>query len=310
MSLRLFSCLILAAALPGGEPTAAEIAITFDDAPRSDSRLMSGAERTDRLISALDGAGVEGAIFFSTGQHIDSSGHERLLRYQQAGHYIANHSFSHARPHDLGLAQWLEDLQQADAALRQFDGFLPLYRFPFLDEGRDEDMRDGMRQGLAQKGYRNGYVTVDNYDWYMDRLLQEALEQGRTVDFEALGRVYVNVLADCADFYDRVAQDALGRSPRHVLLLHENDLAALYLGDLAAELRRRGWSIISGPLAYRDPIAEHLPDTLFNNQGRVAALAAVAGAPRISLIHVSEDEGWLQSHFESEGIFGAKSDDK
>jgi len=302
------SCAALAAlvfALGCQRPSgAAEIAITFDDAPRADSRLMTGEERTRRLIEGLRNAGVEGAIFFCTAGRIDGAGRGRLAAYVRAGHYLANHSFSHQRPDRLGLEGYLDDILAADAVLRQFDQFLPLFRFPFLDEGRDAAMRDGIRAGLAATGYRNGYVTVDNYDWYLDVLLQNALAEGREVDYEALSQLYVEALAGGVAFYDRIARDSLGRSPRHVLLLHENDLAALYIGDLVAALQRRGWTVIPGPAAYDDPIADVVTETLFNNQGRVAAIAAEQGVARFNLIHEAEDEAWLERATAARGVFG------
>lgn len=283
---------------------ARELAISFDDAPRAGSSLMTGDQRATALIEGLEKAGVEGAIFFSTVGHIEESGHQRMLRYQKAGHFIANHSFSHQRPGRMGLEAFLEDIRAADAVLRQYANFIHLFRFPFLDEGRDEATRDGIRSGLARMGYRNGYVTVDNYDWYIDRLLQNALEAGREVDYAGLGELYVRHLADSAEFYDRIARDALGRSPRHVLLLHENDLAAMYLHDLVSALKQRGWVIIPGPDAYADPIAEIVTETLFNNQGRVAAIAEMQGMARIDLVQESEDEAWLDRVFNEAGVFG------
>ena len=43
---------------------AREIALTFDDAPTPDSALMTGDERTTRLIAALQHAKVPDALFF------------------------------------------------------------------------------------------------------------------------------------------------------------------------------------------------------------------------------------------------------
>ena len=281
-----------------------EIAITFDDAPRAGSALFSGEGRTAALIEALAEAGVAGTIFFSTGRHVDEAGMERLQAYVAAGHFIGNHSFQHRHPEDLGLEGYRADMEKADELFRPMEGFLPLYRFPFLNEGRSEAMRDGLREALTELGYENGYVTVDNYDWYMEALLQQALEAGRRVDYVRLGKVYVELLVDSVEFYDRIAVESLGRSPRHVLLLHENDLAALYIDDLARALVERGWTLIPGPDAYQDAIAERAPDTVFNGQGRVAALAEEGGGVRRELVHPSEDQAWLEDYFESRGIFG------
>ncbi len=303
----MFKCLACCAfALASSNVFAREIAFTFDDAPRGDGQRFSGPERTAALIASLDEGGVDGAIFFSNSARVDAAGHQRLLSYQSAGHYIGSHSHSHPFPHRVGLDAYIDDIRQADEILGQYERFVPLYRFPFLDEGRDVEMRDGIRTALSELGYRHGYVTVDNYDWYMEHLYQRALEQGRSVDYEKLQDIYVSLLVDSVEFYDRIARETLGRSPRHVLLLHENDLAALFVDELAAALRAGGWTIIEGPAAYEDPIAEVLPDTLFNNQGRVAAIAETRGASRRTLIHEGEDEAWLEAHFEEQHVFGGQ----
>ena len=70
-----------------------------------------------------------------------------------------------------------------------------------------------------------------------------------------------------------MAKEVLGRSPKHVLLLHENDLAALFIKDLIKHIRESGGKIISPAEAYKDPIADFIPNVLMNNQGRIAAIA-------------------------------------
>jgi hypothetical protein len=122
-----------------------------------------------------------------------------------------------------------------------------------------------------------GYVTVDTFDWYLDAKYQQAALAGRTVNAERLREVYVQVLVEGANFYDALSRRALGRSPKHVLLLHENDLAALHIVHLVARLRQEGWTIVDADAAYDDAIARLVPDTLFLGQGRVAALAQDAG---------------------------------
>jgi peptidoglycan/xylan/chitin deacetylase (PgdA/CDA1 family) len=282
---------------------AREVALTFDDAPLGDGPVFTGAERATELIRKLHAADVEGAIFFATAVHMERQGAERLVQYQQSGHYIANHSYSHRDPEDLGLEAYIADIERAHEALSGFENFLPLYRFPFLREGRDEAMRDGIREALEQMDYRHGYVTVDSFDWYMANLLQRAVEAGQAVDYEKLGKLYVDILVDGVEFYDAIAVRTLGRSPKHSLLLHENDLAALYIDDLVAALRDRGWSIIDGEEAYRDEIAQILPDTLFLGQGRVAAIAESRGESRSGLVHYSEDVEWMDKTFSGSGVF-------
>jgi peptidoglycan/xylan/chitin deacetylase (PgdA/CDA1 family) len=279
-----------------------EIAFTFDDAPRSGGKAMSGPARTEALIAALADGGVEGAIFFSTSKHIDASGDERMRRYAAAGHYIANHSHSHNHPEADNVPAYLDDVRRAHGMLKDYDTFIPLYRYPFLNEGREIATRDALRVGLKDMGYSDGYVTVDNYDWYLEALYQRALTEGKRIDHEKLRTLYVELLLEAVQFYDAIAQETLGRSPKHVLLLHENDLAAMFVDDLALALRNAGWRIIPGPEAYDDPIARETPDTLFLGQGRVAALAEVQGRSRQSLVHEAEDEDWLDGAFWASGV--------
>ena len=75
--------------------------------------------------------------------------------------------------------------------------------------------------------------------------------------------------------------------------------------ELVRALRKDGWRLIPGPEAYEDEIAEVLPATLFNGQGRVAALAEVQGTARRQLVHEAESEDWLEARFEAERVFGA-----
>lgn len=291
--------------LRGAEEGGPQIALTFDDATRGPGPFFDGAERTHRLVDALRNAGVDAAMFFVTTRNVErqgESGMARIQAYTDAGHTLGNHSHSHQWLSRTDADEYIADLDLAEEKLSSFENVQPFYRFPFLDEGRSLEKRDQLRHALAQRGMRNGYVTVDTYDWYLEALTKEARESGRETDIDALRSLYVDVIVSGTEFYDAIAQQTLGRSPRHVLLLHENDLAALFIGDLVAELRDRGWSIIPATVAFADPIADLEPDTLFLGQGRVAAMAHEAGVKPASLVSPEEDENYLRQRFESDVI--------
>lgn len=278
-----------------------EIAITLDDAPRENTAHFDGATRTSKLLATLKRAKVEQIAFFCNSVRMDAAGAARIKAYADAGHLIANHSHTHADLDRVGVQNFVADLATADQALRGVPNFRPWFRFPYLHEGKSVEVRDALRAELKQRGYLSAYVTVDTFDWYMDRIFQEAVAAGKTIDFDRLRGAYVDLLADSVEFYDEVAVKELGRSPRHVLLLHENDLAALYLADLVARLRKNGWKIISPDVAFRDPIASVEPDTLALGQGRVMALATLKGYQGPS--RRWEDEAMLQQEFERRGVW-------
>jgi peptidoglycan-N-acetylglucosamine deacetylase len=290
----LISFLLVLAAAPALAATPKRIAITFDDAPRGDTHFP-GSERAQRLLGELKSVGVQAAFFCSTAA-LDAEGRERIETYRAAGHLVANHAYAHPDLHRVGADAFIADFARAAKGLESFPDARKWFRFPYLHEGRTAQERDAVRKAIAAAGYAQGYVTVDNYDWYMDRLFQEAVAAGREVDHARLRDAYVQILVDGAEFYDGIARKALGRSPVHVLLLHENDLAALFVADLVGALNAKGWEVVSADEAYADPIAKQEPRTLQLGQGRVVALAVDRGY-KGRKASIWEDEAKIRKEF-------------
>jgi len=281
------------------------IALTFDDATMGDGAFFTGADRTARLIDSLSSAGVSEAMFFVTTGNVErqgASGRDRIAAYAGAGHALGNHSHSHLWLNRTPTSEYIADLDLAIERLQQYENLTSYYRFPFLDEGRSPEKRDALRKALSDRGLRNGYVTIDTYDWYIDSLAKEAITAGVEFDMDKLRDLYVDVIISSTEFYDAMADKVLGRSPRHVLLLHENDMAALFIGDLVTELQERGFRIIRANDAFKDPIAAREPNTLFLGQGRISALAHESGLPPSELVSPTENEAYLRSRFESEVV--------
>ena len=307
----LLRLLVIALALLAA-PAQAEkcIAISFDDVPRHAGGFMTPDERTIALIAALAEAGVEQAGFFVTTGNLEepdgAGGEARIRAYAAAGHAIANHSHGHLWYHQTEIPDYIADLDRAEAWLKDMPGKRPWFRFPYLDEGRDAVRRDAMRAALKERGLINGYVTIDNYDWHLEGLAARAAEQGRAISPDALRDLYVETLVGTANFYEDMAQETLGRSPAHVLLLHETDIAAMFMVDLVTALRADGWTIVTMDEAYRDPIARVEPDTLFLGGGRLSAIAAAAGKQPQQLVYERTNEEVLTRLFQERVIVQAK----
>lgn len=255
-------------------PAAAQekrIALTFDDVPRQAGAFFTPDERTQRLIAALREAGVEQAAFFVTTGNLDTpdgaGGEARIAAYVAAGHVIANHSHDHTRLSKTEAAAYLADIDRASAWLADRPGYRAWFRFPYLDEGgRDLARRDALRQGLAARGLRNGYVTADGSDWHLEQLTIDAKRDGKAMDMKALRKLYLRSQMSGIAYHEALARRTLGRLPPQVMLLHETDLAALFIGDLVAELRKDGWTIITAGEAYADSeLAAAMPDVPYTS---------------------------------------------
>lgn len=267
-------------------PAAAQkmIALSFDDVPRGRGAFFTPDERTRRIIAELKKAKAPQAAFFvnpgAIGHGDGAGGEERIAAYVAAGHVIANHGNSHKRLSTTDTAAYLADIDAAEVWLKGRAGYRPWFRFPFLDEGgKDKAKRDALRQALAARGLRNGYVTAESSDWHLESLTRDAVRAGKKIDRTALGQLYVTWHVEAADFADAMMRRVTGRQPVQVMLLHETDLAALHIGDLVRALRKAGWTIVSADTAYADPIGQEMPDVPVANGTLTEALAWAAGVP-------------------------------
>jgi len=282
---------------------AGEISLSFDDAPRKSS-YFSGSMRSKKLAAGLAKANIARVAFFINTKKMNSEGLDRVRYYSSKGHLLGNHSHSHPDLNKVDLYDYIKDIRKAHELLKPIKGFGHWFRFPYLREGNTIEKRDRVREDLARLGYQNAYVTVNNYDWYMDILFQKAINAGKKINFDNLKKVYIKVLVESVKFYDNMAKSVLKRSPRHILLLHENDLAAMFISELADALRKIRWNIVSPEKSYKDDISTYKTSNLFNfNPGRIGEIAKDKGWKMSKLWHVACDEPYLEKLFISESVY-------
>ena len=261
------------------------IAFTFDDVPRGRGAFFTPDERTIRLIAGLHKGGVKQAAFYLVpGQigHDDGlGGAERIEAYVAAGHVIADHSFTHPHLNELSVADYMANVDKAEVWLKGREGRRPWFRYPFLDEGGDDKAKvAAVRAALKARGLHNGYATVDGSDWNIESRTADAVKAGKTIDMDALRDLYVETMVGAADFADQLARKTWDRQPAQVIVLHETDIAALFIADLAKALRKDGWTIITADEAYADPISKLAPKVPYANGTLVELAAWEKGLPK------------------------------
>ena len=226
----------------------------------------------------------QAAFFVGPSQigHDDGTGgEERIAAYVAGGHVIANHSFTHPHLNESTAADYLSNVDKAEAWLKGREGRRPWFRYPFLDEGGDDKAKVGqVRAALRARGISNGYATVDGSDWNIESRAANAVKAGQTIDMTALRDLYVETMVGAANFADDLSRKTWGRQPAQIIVLHETDVAALFVADLVAGLRRDGWSIITADEAYADPIAKLAPVVPSANGTLVELAAWEKGLPQ------------------------------
>ena len=254
---------------------AAKVVLSFDDAPLPDGWSLAGNERTERLIEALKVKGASPVVFYATPRDGTGQNLERLRRYGEAGHFIANHTNDHPDLGSVEAEEFIESIANADALLASLPKYKKWFRYPYLNEGGGAEEKTLLVKAyLKESGYRSGYVTVETFDWYIDRRISDEAAKGNAIDEAAWIRFYVSMIVESIELYDNFAVSLLGRSPVHVVLLHENDLNALSLPELIDGLREAGHTLASPETAFSDPIADAKWDQHRFSQRRLLAIAA------------------------------------
>lgn len=239
-----------------------KIAFSFDDTPRHQGAFLSQTERREILIKSLQNSGVKQAVFFLNPARINEDEFKKIHwdnidAYAAAGHVFANHTADHIRLSDVSAEEFLAEVDAAEKWLKHRPNYRPWMRHPYLDEGkRDRTKREKVRAGLKQRSLINGYVTVDSSDWLIDSLAADAEKAGTLIDIPELGKLFVESHVQAANFAHALALRTLDRAPVQMMLLHEADVTAIFIKDLAKALQADGWEIVSADAAYADPLSQ------------------------------------------------------
>jgi peptidoglycan-N-acetylglucosamine deacetylase len=250
---------ILALMLTGLSSAAQTVALTFDDGPSlRPTPLLSPTQRNDALLRALAEHAVPAALFVTVAFGADRpEGLAMAHAWGEAGHRVGNHTVTHLDLHDAGvsLAQYQKEVLDCDAVIRALPGYRRWFRYTYLREGDSAEQRDAMRAFLQSVGYLNAYVTLDSRDWAHDPLVEAALNKDRSVDLAPLKHAYLALVWQRAqDKLAELKQQGRGKDAL-VLLLHHNLSNALWLGDLLALCKARGWRFVSPDEVYDPGVA-------------------------------------------------------
>lgn len=271
-----------------------QVAITIDDFNWFDIPQMSAEARNRSLLDSLNSHSVKAAIFVC-GKFVDNEkGQQLLSAWDKEGHLIGNHSYSHLSYPRASFEQFSQDVLRGEAVINKQSQFSKFFRFPFLKEGETAEKRDRMREFLKANGYRNGHVTIDASDWYVDDRLRAKLKKTPDGDMSPYRDYYLNHIWERSSYYDDLCRKVLGRSVKHTLLLHHNVLNGLFLGDLLSMFKKRGWRLISAGDAFTDPVFLKSPDTIPAGESLIWALAKETGRFEKLLRYPGEDGKYEQ----------------
>lgn len=281
-----------------------KIAFTFDDGSINDFGEYTLESWNQLILNHLKKNNLK-AILFSAGANKSSQkGKYILSSWNNAGHLIANHTMSHVNFNspNISLEKFKQELLQNHDIIKKYSNYYPYFRFPYLKEGNSLEKIQGFRAFMKENGYKNGHVTIDASDWYISSRLVIRLNENLKADLSGFREYYIRHLFDRALYYDSLAYQLSKRKINHVILLHHNIAAALFLGDLIQHFKKNGWEVMDADLAYSDSIYTAEPKNIPAGESLIWALAKQSGKFEKSLRYPAEDGAYEKSMMDKLGL--------
>ncbi|MBL0743689.1 polysaccharide deacetylase family protein [Chryseolinea lacunae] len=278
------------------------ISFTFDDGVTHDMPGYTFEQWNAMLLKHLRDGGVK-TIFFVTGANKrNNKGKYLLTQWSNAGHRLGNHTFSHINygSSKVTFEAFRNEFLRTDSIIRKYDGYIPMFRFPYLKEGDTRQKIDAFRDLLREHHYRNGAVTIDASDWYVDSRLVKRLRENPKADVAGFRAFYLQHLLDRAQYYESLSFQLTGRHIKHTLLLHHNLAAALFAGDLISMFKEKGWQVVDADKAFDDPIFQSVTTPVPAGEGLVWALAKQSG--KFELRYPAEDGDYEKAEMDRLGL--------
>jgi peptidoglycan/xylan/chitin deacetylase (PgdA/CDA1 family) len=282
------------------------ISFTFDDGITSDLAGFKFEEWNDMILSHLENENIK-AVFYVTGKNkLNNKGQFLLNSWNDKGHNIANHTFTHpnfnSKKNNVQLFK--NELIKTDSIISKLSNRVKLFRFPYLKEGAGKAKVDSIRNVLRNNNYKNGYVTIDASDWYINqRLIKRINAVGlENTKIDKYKKFYIQHLLDRANYYEKLSYQINKRHINHTLLLHHNLTSALFLGDLIKEYKKKGWTIIDAKEAYKDEVFKKQPKSEYAGESLIWSLAKQSGEYEKLLRYPAEDSRYEQNAIDSLGL--------
>jgi peptidoglycan/xylan/chitin deacetylase (PgdA/CDA1 family) len=257
-SLGCIAALLLASCTAVPSPSQPQIALTIDDvpvhspyppgvSPNAVNRQMVAAIRSAGVpvIGFVNGIGVE--------QHPETI--HALEDWRAAGFPLGNHTWSHPHLSEISVAGFDDELSRGEPLLSRLDGNTDWrwFRYPFLDEGKDEAQRIADRAVLARHGYRVADVTMSFSDWAFTPAYARCTAARNAPAVAELERMYLDAAKESIGVARGTAHALYGRDIPYVLLMHVSAMSAHMMPRVIKLYRDAGFRFVSIAEAERDP---------------------------------------------------------
>jgi len=244
-----------------------KIAITFDDLPAvsvaasETCDLAALKANTAKLLATLTARAVPVVGFVNEGRICKSLGPDALPAllnmWLDAGAELGNHTFSHVDIDATTVDAYEADIVRGEAVtskvLSERGRRLRYFRYPFLNTGKNQDIKTAIDSFLAKRGYTEAPVTIGSNEWMFAAIYGDAKERGDLATMKLVTDAYIPYMDRVVSYFERASTRLFSRQIGQVLLLHANALNADSLDQLIAMLQSRAYRFVTLAEVLEDP---------------------------------------------------------
>ncbi len=278
------------------------IAFSFDDGSTNNILSYDNADWNSMIRKQLKDNHIR-AVWFVAGKSVDNDkGKQLLQKWNDDGHIIANHTYSHFNYHapSITCKTYTQDIQKCNALISGYGNYKRIVRFPYLKAGNTISKRDSLIDFLQQNNFKQGWVTIDASDWYVNMRLINRLKQNPGADISGFKEYYIKHIFERATYYNELSTQINHRQIKHTVLLHFNLTSALFLNDLIEKFRNEGWVIDDYSEAMKDPVYLEQPMAMPAEQSLIWMQAKQSG--KFELRHPGEDGSYEKEKMDELGL--------
>ncbi|HEX8285516.1 MAG TPA: M56 family metallopeptidase [Pyrinomonadaceae bacterium] len=268
-----------AAAAQASKPAAAprrQVAVTFVTYPGNIYDSGRLANKSRKLLRALAAENIQAVAFVNDARLYNDDGSVNEARVQtlrewlDAGHELGNETANHTDLYKTSVEEFQSDVIRGEQTIAKLSAErgrkLRYFSYPYLNTGSSAGARAKVETFLRGRGYEIHPVTVDTTDWVFSNAYIQALRREDDAAAEAIRAEYVPYMERMFEFYENYSREVVGREFPQVLMLTAGALNFDSFADIAAMLKRRGYTFVTMEQATLDE-AYGLSDTYTGRRG-------------------------------------------
>ncbi|MDT7777860.1 MAG: hypothetical protein QOC99_372 [Acidobacteriota bacterium] len=253
-----------------------EVAVTFVNFPGNIYDAGRLTNKTRKLLRSLAANDVHAVAFVNDARlhkedgSTDETRVQMLREWLDAGHELGNETAHHTSLYNVSVEAFEAEVLHGEQTISKLSGEhaqrLRYFSYPYLNTGSNAESKTAVERFLRGRGYQIHPVTIDNMDWLFSHAYIDALRREDEAAAASIRAEYIPYMERMFEFYETYSREVTGREIPQVLMLTAGALNADCFDDLAAMMKRRGYSFVTLEQATKDE-AYSLPDTYTGEHG-------------------------------------------